>query len=59
MSCRSSANRRWVLGLGVVAIVIAIITKDVVAALTITYDILGVVVGGIGLEGIPGRLDWT
>ena len=44
----------WVLGLGVVAIVIAIITKDVVAALTIAYDIL---VGGL-LVAILGGLVW-
>ena len=48
------ANRMWVLGLGVVAIVIAIITKDVVAALTIAYDIL---VGGL-LVAILGGLLW-
>src|SRR6476661_5061292 len=44
----------WVLVLGVVAIVIAIITKDVVAALTIAYDIL---VGGL-LVAILGGLIW-
>ena len=44
----------WVLGLGIVAIVIAIITKDVVAALTIAYDIL---VGGL-LVAILGGLVW-
>ena len=48
------ANRVWVLGLGVVAIVIAIVTKDVVAALTIAYDIL---VGGL-LVAILGGLVW-
>ena len=48
------ANRMWVLGLGIVAIVIAIITKDVVAALTIAYDIL---VGGL-LVAILGGLVW-
>jgi SSS family solute:Na+ symporter len=32
------ANRIWVLTLGIIAIVIAIITKDVVAALTIAYE---------------------
>jgi len=48
------ANRMWVLGLGVIAIVIAIITKDVVAALTIAYDIL---VGGL-LVAILGGLVW-
>ncbi len=39
---------------GIVAIVIAIITKDVVAALTIAYDIL---VGGL-LVAILGGLVW-
>ena len=48
------ANRLWVLSLGIVAIVIAIITKDVVAALTIAYDIL---VGGL-LVAILGGLFW-
>ena len=40
----------WVLGLGVVAIVVAIITKDVAAALTIAYDIL---VGGFLAAPVP------
>ncbi|MFB0835399.1 sodium:solute symporter family protein [Arthrobacter halodurans] len=48
------ANRLWVLGLGLVAIVLAIIVKDVVAALTIAYDIL---VGGL-LVAILGGLVW-
>ncbi|MEE2569793.1 sodium:solute symporter [Pseudarthrobacter sp. J64] len=48
------ANRIWVLSLGVVAILIAIVTKDVVAALTIAYDIL---VGGL-LVAILGGLVW-
>lgn len=48
------ANRLWVLALGIVAILIAIITKDVVAALTIAYDIL---VGGL-LVAILGGLAW-
>jgi SSS family solute:Na+ symporter len=48
------ANRIWVLALGIVAIVIAIVTKDVVAALTIAYDIL---VGGL-LVAILGGLIW-
>jgi len=48
------ANRIWVLSLGIIAIVIAIITKDVVAALTIAYDIL---VGGL-LVAILGGLVW-
>ena len=47
-------NRWWVLGLGVAAIVIAILVKDVVAALTIAYDIL---VGGL-LVAILGGLVW-
>ncbi|MEO5778264.1 sodium:solute symporter [Arthrobacter sp. PAMC25284] len=48
------ANRLWVMILGIVAIVLAIITKDVVAALTIAYDIL---VGGL-LVAILGGLIW-
>lgn len=48
------ANRLWVLGLGVVAILVAISVKDVVAALTIAYDIL---VGGL-LVAIIGGLVW-
>ncbi len=48
------ANRMWVMVLGIVAIVLAIITKDVVAALTIAYDIL---VGGL-LVAILGGLIW-
>lgn len=48
------ANRMWVLGLGIVAIIIAISTQDVVAALTIAYDIL---VGGL-LVAIIGGLVW-
>ncbi|WP_394941952.1 sodium:solute symporter [Psychromicrobium sp. YIM B11713] len=48
------ANRLWVLGLGVAAILIAIVTPDVVAALTIAYDIL---VGGL-LVAILGGLFW-
>lgn len=47
-------NRWWVLGLGVAAIVLAILVKDVVAALTIAYDIL---VGGL-LVSILGGLLW-
>lgn len=47
-------NRWWVLGLGVAAIIIAILVKDVVAALTIAYDIL---VGGL-LVAILGGLVW-
>jgi SSS family solute:Na+ symporter len=48
------ANRMWVLGLGIVAIVLAIVTKDVVAALTIAYAIL---VGGL-FVAILGGLIW-
>lgn len=49
-----AANRYWVLGLGVVSIILAIIVNDVVAALTIAYDIL---VGGL-LVPILGGLVW-
>lgn len=44
----------WVLGLGLVAITLAIVVQDVVAALTIAYDIL---VGGL-LVAILGGLIW-
>lgn len=47
-------NRAWVLGLGIVAIGLAIAVQDVVAALTISYDIL---VGGL-LVSILGGLVW-
>jgi solute:Na+ symporter, SSS family len=47
-------SRWYVLGLGVVAIVLAILVQDVVAALTIAYDIL---VGGL-LIAIIGGLVW-
>ena len=47
-------NRAWVLGLGLVAIGLAIAVQDVVAALTIAYDIL---VGGL-LVSILGGLTW-
>ncbi|WKD60567.1 Sodium/pantothenate symporter [Corynebacterium ciconiae DSM 44920] len=47
-------NRRWVLGLGAVVMVIALVVPDVVAALTIAYDIL---VGGL-LVPIVGGLMW-
>ncbi|GAA3699764.1 sodium:solute symporter [Zhihengliuella alba] len=47
-----AGNRRWVLGLGVVTVVLAIIVDDVVAALTISYDLL---VGGL-LVAILGGL---
>jgi SSS family solute:Na+ symporter len=49
-----AANRRWVLGLGLVVIALAIVVQDVVAALTISYDIL---VGGL-LVAILGGLMW-
>jgi SSS family solute:Na+ symporter len=48
------ANRMWVLGLGVAAILIAMVTQDVIVALTIAYDIL---VGGL-LVAILGGLVW-
>jgi SSS family solute:Na+ symporter len=47
-------NRWWVLGLGLLSILIAILVKDVVAALTIAYDIL---VGGL-LVAILGGMFW-
>jgi SSS family solute:Na+ symporter len=47
-------NRRWVLGLGVAAIALSIVVQDVVAALTVAYDIL---VGGL-LVAILGGLVW-
>lgn len=49
-----SKNRAWVLGLGLAAIGLAIAVQDVVAALTISYDIL---VGGL-LVSILGGLTW-
>ena len=49
-----SSSRWWVLGLGVVTIALAVIVQDVVAALTIAYDIL---VGGL-LVAILGGLVW-
>ncbi|MGC5048138.1 sodium:solute symporter [Micrococcus porci] len=49
-----AANRRWVLGLGFVVLVLAILVPDVVAALTIAYDIL---VGGL-FVAIVGGLVW-
>lgn len=48
------ANRLWVLLLGIVTISLAIAVSDVVAALTIAYDIL---VGGL-LVAILGGLLW-
>ena len=48
------ANRLYVIGLGVVATVIAMLLSDVVAALTIAYDIL---VGGL-LVPILGGFLW-
>ncbi|WP_159620355.1 sodium:solute symporter [Arthrobacter zhaoguopingii] len=49
-----TASRWWVFGLGVTAIALAIVVQDVVAALTIAYDIL---VGGL-LVSIIGGLVW-
>ncbi|WP_247828028.1 sodium:solute symporter [Arthrobacter antioxidans] len=49
-----ASSRWWVLGLGVVAIMLAVVVQDVVAALTIAYDIL---VGGL-LVAILGGLLW-
>ena len=49
-----TANRWWVLGLGLVTIALAIVVQDVVAALTIAYAIL---VGGL-LVAILGGLVW-
>lgn len=48
------ANRIWVLVLGIVTVTLAILVDDVVAALTIAYDIL---VGGL-LVAIIGGLLW-
>ncbi len=48
------ANRIWVMLLGVVTVTLAILVDDVVAALTIAYDIL---VGGL-LVAIIGGLLW-
>ncbi|APF40591.1 sodium:solute symporter [Neomicrococcus aestuarii] len=48
------ANRWWVFALGLLAILLAISVSDVVAALTIAYDIL---VGGL-LVAILGGLLW-
>ncbi len=49
-----AGNRMWVLGLGVLAVLVAILLNDVVVALTIAYDIL---VGGL-LVAILGGLTW-
>ncbi|WP_104168723.1 sodium:solute symporter [Arthrobacter sp. SX1312] len=49
-----ASSRWWVLGLGLVTIALAVIVQDVVAALTIAYDIL---VGGL-LVSILGGLVW-
>lgn len=46
-----AGNRYWVLALGIVTVVLAIIVDDVVAALTISYDIL---VGGLLVPIIGG-----
>jgi SSS family solute:Na+ symporter len=48
------SSRWWVFGLGVTAILLAVVVQDVVAALTIAYDIL---VGGL-LVAIIGGLVW-
>ncbi len=50
----SRSSHWWVLGLGLVTIALAVIVQDVVAALTIAYDIL---VGGL-LVAILGGLLW-
>ncbi|MDR2255328.1 MAG: sodium:solute symporter [Arthrobacter sp.] len=47
-------NRYWVFGLGIFVVGLAIVVQDVVAALTISYDIL---VGGL-LVSILGGLLW-
>lgn len=47
-------NRLWVLGLGILTLAIAMIVPDVVAALTIAYDLL---VGGL-LVAIIGGIVW-
>ncbi|MHA7239725.1 sodium:solute symporter family protein [Arthrobacter sp. TMS1-12-1] len=49
-----ASSRWWVLGLGLVTIALAVVVQDVVAALTIAYDIL---VGGL-LVSILGGLVW-
>ncbi|MDJ0317400.1 MULTISPECIES: sodium:solute symporter family protein [Arthrobacter] len=49
-----NANRAYVLGLGVLVVLISIVVNDVVFALTIAYDIL---VGGL-LVAIIGGLVW-
>jgi SSS family solute:Na+ symporter len=49
-----AASRWWVLGLGLVTVGLAVVVQDVVAALTIAYDIL---VGGL-LVAILGGLVW-
>lgn len=48
------ANRLWVMFLGIFVVLLAIVVQDVVAALTISYDIL---VGGL-LVSILGGLLW-
>lgn len=50
-----AANRWWMLGIGVVVLLISMVVPDVVAALTIAYDIL---VGGL-LVAIIGGLVWN
>jgi SSS family solute:Na+ symporter len=49
-----AGNRMWVLGLGVLTLVVAMVVPDVVAALTIAYDLL---VGGL-LVAILGGIVW-
>lgn len=50
-----SSHRGWVLGLGLVVLLLAILVPDVVAALTIAYDII---VGGL-FVAIVGGLLWS
>ena len=49
------SNRWWVLGLGIFVLALAVMVPDVVAALTIAYDIL---VGGL-MVAIIGGLVWS
>ena len=49
------SNRWWVLGLGIFVLALAVLVPDVVAALTIAYDIL---VGGL-MVAIIGGLVWS
>lgn len=50
-----TANRWWVLGLGLFVLALAVLVPDVVAALTIAYAIL---VGGL-MVAIIGGLVWS